>query len=75
MEHFGSHYAVILNDPKLRAAAVAEAEQSQLSVEKMRASLRLRFRLAGVLRALAIRVEPRRAHSSEPGTPQPVFAE
>ena len=61
MEHLGSHYGVILNDPKLRAGLVAEAEQSQQSAEKMRASLRLlRFQLAGVLRALAIRIETAR---------------
>jgi hypothetical protein len=66
MEHLGSHYAVILNDPKLRAGLIADAEESQRSVERLRAGMRMRLRLAGVLRALAIRIEPQAARRSEP---------
>jgi len=75
VEHLGSHYGVILNDPKLRAGLIADAEESQRAAEKMRASMRLRFQVAGVLRALAIRIEPHRARTGETNSSQPAFAE
>jgi hypothetical protein len=75
VEHFGSHYGVILNDPELRAGLIADGERSQRSAAKLRASLRLRFQLAGVLRALAIRIEPQLASTRETSGSQPLFVE
>jgi len=70
MEDIGSAYAIILNSPQLRAGLVAEARRSQRHSNKSRASLRLRFGLAHVLRALAARIQP-----SESSPLQPVFVE
>jgi len=75
VEHFGSHYAVILHDRQLREGLVAEAEQSQPAAAKARASLRLRFGLAAVLRGLAARIEPQFARSRETTAQQPIFVE
>jgi len=76
VQHLGSEYGVILNDPKLRGGLIAEAERSQQRpADKPRASMRLRLRLAHTLRALAIRIEPRFPKGSEAGSSQPVFAE
>jgi hypothetical protein len=73
--HIGSEFGVMLNDPQLRDGLTAEAERWERSEEKLRASLRLRFGLARVLRAVAIRIEPRTAAASETGATQPVFAD
>jgi hypothetical protein len=77
--HLGAEYGVILHDPQLRDGFRTEAERSARAkaqaAEKPRASVRLRFQFARVLRALAVRVEPRVARESEVGSIRPVFAE
>jgi hypothetical protein len=73
--HIGTEFGVMLNDPQLRNGLIAEAERSEQSAQKLRASLRLRFGLAHVLRALAVRLEPRVPHVSETAPSRPVFAE
>jgi hypothetical protein len=75
VEHLGTAYAIILNDPQLRKGLIADAERSQRSAANLRASMRLRFQLAGVLRALAIRIEPQLARVSDTPLVQPVFVE
>ena len=75
MEHLGTTFAIILNDPQLRKGLIADAERSQRSAAKLRASIRLRFQLAGVLRALAIRIEPQLTRRGETGAVRPVFVE
>ena len=66
---------VLLNDPQLRARLIADAEQSPWSAEKSQDSVRLRFRLAHNLRALAICIEPGVPRATETASHQPVFAE
>jgi hypothetical protein len=70
MEDIGSAYAILLNNPQLRAGLIAEAERSQRHSKKSGASLRLRFGLAHVLQALAVRIQPKESSPS-----QPVFVE
>jgi hypothetical protein len=75
LEHPGSEYGVILNDPRLRGALVDEAERSARSADKPRASARIRFWVAHALQLLALRIEPRVARGSETGSHLPVFVE
>ena len=75
MEHMGSEYLVILNDRQLRAGLIADAEQSPWSAEKSPASVRLRFRLAHILRAVAIYIAPEVPRAGEASPRQPVLAE
>jgi hypothetical protein len=70
MEDIGSAYAIILNNPELRAGLIAEAERSQRFSRKSRGPVRLRFGLAHALRALAARIQP-----NESGPSQPVLVE
>ena len=73
MEHLGSHYGVILNDPELRTRLIADAERSQRSAARLRASVRLRLQLAGVLRKLAERLGPQQTRRRETSSSQPLF--
>ena len=75
MEHIGSEYLVILNDRQLRAGLIADAEQSRWSAEKSQASVRLRFRMAHILRAVAIHIAPEVLRASEESSRPPVLAE
>jgi hypothetical protein len=74
MNHLGSEYIVILNDPQLRDALITEAADSARSTEKSRAS-RLRLRLADALRALATCIEPRVPLVRNTQRRQPLFNE
>jgi hypothetical protein len=74
VEHIGSEFGIILNNPELRDGFVAEAERAQRAQQ---ARVQLRVRLANALHALAIRIEPHVAQGSEPAPSpsQPVFAD
>ena len=69
MEDIGAYYLIVLNDPKLRRAVIADAERSAM---KAQTSWRLRVRLANALSALAVRIQPR---ATETTSQQPVFVE
>jgi hypothetical protein len=54
VEHMGAEYLVILNDPQLRAGFIADIERSRWSAQKSLTSVRLRFRLAHILRCCGL---------------------
>ena len=54
MEHLGSHYTVVLHDPRLRSGLIVDAERTT-QTQRTRADLRVR--LARALRWLAARLE------------------
>lgn len=58
MEHFGSHYAVLLHDPLLRGIASPTPEPSGVSDGRPAAGERLRLCAARALHALANCVAP-----------------
>jgi hypothetical protein len=58
MEHFGSEYTVILNDPQLREGLIRDAHRSRRSGRRANRSHVLRVWFAHVLHGLASRVDP-----------------
>jgi hypothetical protein len=75
LEHLGSEYGVIVNDPRLRVALMDEAGRSVRSADKPRASARIRVRIAHALHVLALRIEPRVERGNDVGASRPVFVD
>jgi hypothetical protein len=70
MEHLGSHYTVILHDPRLRSGLIADTERS---AEQSPATVDWHVRLTLALRSIATRVQARYGaeHERVPGIQRP----
>ncbi len=58
MEHIGSEFIVILNDPQIRQGMLRDAERSPRSGQGVKGSHMLRRWFAQMLHGLAFRVHP-----------------
>jgi hypothetical protein len=58
MEHIGSEFIVVLNDPQLRQGLIRDAERSRRSGQGANGSHVLRRWFAQTLHGLASRVDP-----------------
>jgi len=58
MEHVGTEYLIILNDPQLRQGLIRDADRSRRSDQTARSQQVLRRWLAHSLNGLALRLEP-----------------